>query len=72
MKASSFDFDAFSSPNFQPLCTVGVDIAVHWERVLRPTALQPMQVHKQLCPNVARFALYPGVQTSTLKAVLAA
>jgi len=51
---------------------VGIDIEVYWDRILRPTALKPMQVHKKLCPNVVRFALYPGISAATLKAVLAA
>jgi len=71
MKSSSFDFDAFSSPNLPALCKVGVDIDVYWDTILRPTALKAMQVHKKLSPNVVRFALYPGIQASTLKAVLA-
>lgn len=40
LKYSSTDFDAFQSPNIEPLATVGVDIKVSDPKNIQPAALQ--------------------------------
>ncbi|KAK9900532.1 asparaginase-domain-containing protein [Cystobasidium minutum MCA 4210] len=70
-KSSSFDFEAFSSPNMLPLAKVGISIDIDWRSVLRPTVLKPFRVHKRLCQDVATLRLFPGITTASVKAFLA-
>ncbi|KIO24076.1 hypothetical protein M407DRAFT_213396 [Tulasnella calospora MUT 4182] len=63
-KASSYDLDAFSSPNFPPLVNVGIDIVVNWNQVLRPKSQKKFRAHKTMCPNV-------GITATTVRSFLA-
>ncbi|KAG8815654.1 hypothetical protein FRC19_000901 [Serendipita sp. 401] len=67
---SSSDFDAFDSPNFPPICTVGIDIDINWGDIVRPTSLRPFKAHKNMCPNVATLRLFPGITAATVRAFL--
>ncbi|KAF9265601.1 L-asparaginase [Marasmius fiardii PR-910] len=67
-KMSSYDLDAFESPNFVPLVKVGIDIIVNWNDVIRPTSLRPFKAHKQMCPHVATLRLFPGITAATVRA----
>ncbi|KAJ2610687.1 hypothetical protein H4S08_003499 [Coemansia sp. RSA 1365] len=71
VKADAMDFDAFTSPNLPPLVKVGVDIEVNWPEVLRPNAIEPFFVHKQMNSNVATLRLFPGILPSAIRAFLA-
>ncbi|PIA18119.1 asparaginase-domain-containing protein, partial [Coemansia reversa NRRL 1564] len=71
VKADAMDFDAFMSPNLPPLVKVGVDIEVNWPEVLRPNAIEPFFVHKQMNSNVATLRLFPGILPSAIRAFLA-
>lgn len=70
-KASSFDLNAFHSPNFPPLVNVGIDILVNWNNVLRQTRLRRFRVHKDMSPHVATLRLFPGMTGATARAFLA-
>ncbi|KZS88370.1 asparaginase-domain-containing protein [Sistotremastrum niveocremeum HHB9708] len=70
-KISSFDLDAFDSPNFAPLVNVGIEIVVNWNDILRQTGQRPFHVHKSMCSEVAILRLFPGITTSTIRAFLA-
>ncbi|KAI6045537.1 asparaginase-domain-containing protein [Pisolithus marmoratus] len=63
-KASSFDLNAFHSPNFPPLVNVGIEILVNWNNVLRQTRLRRFRVHK------ATLRLFPGMTGTTARAFL--
>ncbi|KII89151.1 hypothetical protein PLICRDRAFT_160296 [Plicaturopsis crispa FD-325 SS-3] len=69
-KASSYDLNAFASPNFSPLVTVGIDIIVNWNDVLRQTSLRRFKAHKYMSPHVATLRLFPGIPASTVRAFL--
>ncbi|KAG8928966.1 hypothetical protein FRC02_006164 [Tulasnella sp. 418] len=70
-KSSSYDLDAFSSPNFPPLVNVGIDIVVNWNHVMRPKSQRKFNAHKELCPNVVPLRIFPGITAATVKAFLA-
>lgn len=70
-KASSFDLNAFHSPNFPSLVNVGIDILVNWNNVLRQTRLRRFRVHKDMSPHVATLRLFPGMTGATARAFLA-
>lgn len=70
-KASTFDLNAFHSPNFPPLVNVGIDIVVNWNDVLRQTSLRRFKAHKEMNPHVATLRLFPGMTGATARAFLA-
>ncbi|KAG9046542.1 hypothetical protein FS837_004241 [Tulasnella sp. UAMH 9824] len=64
-KSSSYDLDAFSSPNFPPLVNVGIDIVVNWNQVLRPKSQKKFRAHK------VALRLFPGITATTVRSFLA-
>ncbi|KZT71420.1 asparaginase-domain-containing protein [Daedalea quercina L-15889] len=66
-KFSSYDLNAFASPNFPPLVNVGIDIVVNWSDMIRQTGLRRFRSHKR--PSTLR--LFPGIPASTVRAFLA-
>ncbi|KAH7889585.1 asparaginase-domain-containing protein [Phlebopus sp. FC_14] len=69
-KASSYDLNAFHSPNFPPLVNVGIDIVVNWNDVLRQTGLRRFKAHKEMSPHIATLRLFPGMTGMTVCAFL--
>ena len=59
-KTNASGLKAFSSPNFPPLATVGVDIQVNWALV-RPPPDEPFHVSKTPCDGVGTLRLFPGI-----------
>ncbi|KAI0636433.1 L-asparaginase [Trametes polyzona] len=70
-KMSSYDLNAFGSPNFPPLVNVGIDIVVNWQNVIRQTSLRRFQSHKHMSPHVATLRLFPGITGATIRAFVA-
>ncbi|KAG9124289.1 hypothetical protein FRC07_012131 [Ceratobasidium sp. 392] len=70
-KVSSFDLNAFASPNFPPLVNVGIDIVVNWSEVIRSNSMQRFRAHKNMCANVATLRLFPGITAPIIRAFLA-
>lgn len=69
-KVNSDSFDAFDSPNLPPLATVGVNIAVNWDLVMRPAHMKKFNVHTLLSPNVAMLRIFPNITAEVAKAFL--
>ncbi|KAI0748667.1 L-asparaginase [Daedaleopsis nitida] len=67
-KMSSYDLNAFNSPNFPPLVNVGIDIIVNWQGVIRQTNLKRFRSHKFMSPHVATLRLFPGITAATIRA----
>ncbi|KAK7054637.1 hypothetical protein VNI00_003100 [Paramarasmius palmivorus] len=67
-KMSSYDLNAFDSPNFAPLVKVGIDIVVNWNDVIRPASLRRFKAHKEMSPHVATLRLFPGITAATVRA----
>ncbi|EPQ57971.1 asparaginase-domain-containing protein [Gloeophyllum trabeum ATCC 11539] len=73
-KVSSYDFNAFHSPNFPALVNVGIDIVVNWNDVIRQTSLRRFKAHKgahRFHPPLPTLRLFPGITASTIRAFLA-
>ncbi|KAJ2933790.1 hypothetical protein H1R20_g3297, partial [Candolleomyces eurysporus] len=66
-KTSSFDLNAFESPNFSPLVKVGIDIVVNWNDVIRQTGLRRFRAHKEMSAHVATLRLFPGISGAIIK-----
>ncbi|OAQ63466.1 lysophospholipase [Pochonia chlamydosporia 170] len=71
-KVSSAAFEAFASPNYEPLAKVnGLGITVNWPLVLRPTSIAEFQVQKHLdTTHVACVRVFPGIKPEMIDAVL--
>ena len=69
-KADARSLDAFESANYLPLAEAGVDLTVHWERVLPPPG-RPLQVHRTMSPDVATLRLFPGIRAELVANFLA-
>ncbi|KAJ2922997.1 hypothetical protein H1R20_g14095, partial [Candolleomyces eurysporus] len=66
-KTSSFDLNAFESPNFSPLVKVGIDIVVNWNDVIRQTGLRRFRAHKEMSAHVATLRLFPGISGAIIR-----
>ncbi|GAA5865695.1 hypothetical protein JCM3774_004969 [Rhodotorula dairenensis] len=69
VKVSSEDFHAFQSFNLPALATVGIDVEVAWQQVLRPGPRR-FRAHKTLSSDVATLRLFPGITGRTIRAFL--
>ncbi|KAL7956446.1 asparaginase domain-containing protein [Trichoderma compactum] len=71
-KVSAASFDAFASPNCEPLAKVnGLGINVNWHLVLRPTTIAEFHVFKHLdTTHVACLRVFPGIKPEMVDAVL--
>jgi len=68
VKVNAGGLDAFDSPNFPALGTVGVEIKINWDLVL-PTAKtrKPMTVSAFIESRVAALRLFPGISIDIIK-----
>ena len=71
-KVNADAFDAFDSPNFPPIATVGIHADVTWPLVPDPleTDVAP-SVTRLGTATVAAFRLFPGLKATYLQTVLA-
>lgn len=71
-KVSSASFEAFASPNCEPLAKVnGLGIDVNWSHVLRPTTIAEFSVASDLdTTHVACLRVFPGIKPEMVDAVL--
>ena len=71
-KVSAASFDAFASPNCEPLARVsGLGIDVDWQRILRPTTIAKFHISKHLdTTHVACLRVFPGIKPEMVDAVL--
>ncbi len=67
IKYSSVDYDAFRSPNYPPLATVGIDI--HLENTHRP-ATGTFQFLPHFQNDVLALRFFPGIRVDFLEALL--
>ena len=73
VKVNATGFEAFASPNFPPLGSVGIDMAVNWDLVLPPPPEEePLQVTALTEVRVATLRLFPGIPAEIVANVLQA
>jgi lysophospholipase len=68
-KVDASGFAAFQSSNFPALVDVGIDLQVHWDRVVSPSA-RPFAVRPITQRNVAALRLFPGISAEMIANVL--
>ncbi|KND93506.1 60 kDa lysophospholipase [Tolypocladium ophioglossoides CBS 100239] len=71
-KVSAPSFEAFASPNCEPLAKVnGLGINVNWPLELRPTSIAEFSVNGHLdTTHVACLRIFPGIKPEMVDAVL--
>ncbi len=70
VKVNAVGFDAFDSPNYPPLGTVGIHIDVHWENILSPPAPGPLTIQPFGAAHVGTLRLFPGMDFDVVANVL--
>ena len=69
-KFSASSFDAFDSPNYPPLATVGTKIDIDETAIRRPKKDAELALKKIEAQEVATFRLFPGVSAAVLRNLL--
>ena len=69
-KFSASSFDAFESPNYPPLATVGTQIDLNESVIGRPKKPAELSLKKIEAQEVATFRLFPGVSAAVLRNLL--
>ncbi len=67
-KVHSFDLNAFASPNFPPLATLGVNLEFSSLALAPPR--KPLRVHKAMDANIVVVRLIPGFEDDALFAMI--
>lgn len=71
VKMSADSFDAFDSPNFPPLGSVGVDIDLNWGTIRQlPPPGTPLTVHPFRENAVSALRLVPGLSADIVRNIL--
>ena len=58
-KYSTEHFNAFDSPNYNPLAEAGVDIKYNHNQILYPTVRRNLEAAKQMDQNIAVMKIFP-------------
>lgn len=67
VKVDATGLAAFDSPNFPPLADIGIDIDVHWPRVLDiPAPTQDLHVYDLEKVDVGAIRIFPGISAAVL------
>ncbi|HMQ52086.1 MAG TPA: asparaginase domain-containing protein, partial [Anaerolineae bacterium] len=70
-KVSADSFEAFASPNYPPLATVGIDIDPNWTLVQPPpNKVEPIRVQIIDPPLVGALRLFPGISAEFVRHAL--
>lgn len=69
-KYSTEQFNAFASPNCEPLARTGIDITYKRKEILYPTIRQDLLVHKKMSTSVAVLKIFPGISKDLITAIL--
>ncbi|HMR62761.1 MAG TPA: asparaginase [Anaerolineae bacterium] len=70
-KVSADGFEAFASPNYPPLATVGIDIDPNWTLVQPPpNKVEPIRVQIIDPPLVGALRLFPGISAEFVRHAL--
>lgn len=68
IKVDADSLDAFESPNFPPLGTVGIEIKINWDLVLPPSKTRKtIKVTALNESRVAGLRLFPGISVDIVK-----
>lgn len=70
-KYSADNFDAFRSPNYPPLATIGLGITFNPDALKhRPEPKGPLKVHYNMNTNIVVLGLFPGISETVVRHIL--
>lgn len=69
IKFNAENFEAFRSPNYPPLATVGIHIKYNYAHIRKPN-FKKLRLNTNLCTDIAILKLFPGITEKTVNAVL--
>ena len=69
-KINSEHFEAFTSPNFPPLCESGVHLRFDKKLLQKPKNRQPLIVRKKLDDNIVILKIFPGIKKNVVESIL--
>ena len=69
-KINAEHFEAFTSLNYPELAESGVHLKVYDHNLLERPEKDTFFVHTDLCPDIAILKLFPGINTTTVQAIL--
>lgn len=70
IKSSAEHFNAFASPNMQPLAVAGLQIRYNKDIIRYPTVRRSLTLKKTLDTRVAVLRLFPGISHEAVRAIL--
>ena len=70
IKTDATGFEAFSSPNYPPLASAGIDIIYNYPYILKPRENEPFSIHTRLDTRVAILRIHPGITEQVVKDTL--
>ena len=68
-KINAEHFEAFASLNYPELLTSGVHLKVNHQYLFKPERNKVLNVHKDLCTDIALIKLFPGISKQVLRTV---
>lgn len=69
VKVNSESFEAFDSPNLEPLAVAGINIRYN-DRLLLPAPEESLKVHTELDTRVSILKIHPGITPALVRDVL--
>lgn len=69
IKFNAENFEAFRSPNYPPLATVGIHIKFNHPQIRKPN-FKKLILNTNLCTDIAILKLFPGITESAVRAIL--
>ena len=68
-KVNSESFEAFDSPNMEPLALAGINIRYN-DKLLLPVPDAPLRLHKELDTRVSILKIHPGITPGVVRNIL--
>jgi L-asparaginase len=69
IKFNADNFEAFRSPNYPPLATVGIHIKFNSSQILKPN-FKKLRLNTNLCTDITILKLFPGITENAVRAIL--
>ena len=69
-KVNSEHFEAFTSPNYPPLCESGVHLKFNESSIYQPRRSKKIKIRKKLEVNIVLLKLFPGITENVIKSIL--
>ncbi len=68
-KINAEQFEAFASLNYPELLESGVHLNVNYQYLFKPNKKKALNVHKDLCTDIALIKLFPGISKQVLETI---